>query len=85
MAIPIDILKEDKSNQDEIYQKIIYCCNKMQSHLIDPAYKGLAFHPRTELDPNVQPMIVLAPEINDDPEPIDYCPFCGIHIEIRPS
>lgn len=83
MALPIDPVLEDKSNLPDIIKKIIFCCSKMQNTLLNPDIPGLMFEPVGVTKEN-HPTINLA-NISFNYEPIDFCPFCGTHIEIRPS
>lgn len=97
MALPIDVCLPDYSNLKDINKKIIFCCTKMQEHIIGKLVtytidnkettqtvkpEGLAFIPITET--NKIPQILLSAE-GQVFEPISFCPFCSSKIEIRPS
>lgn len=94
MALPIDVMLPDYSNLSDITKKIIFCCNKMQTHILGTLKEydgkqfistpeGLGFEPVIQ-DKNNHPQIFLCAE-GQLYEPIAFCPFCGTHIEIRPS
>lgn len=84
MALPIDVCLPDYSNLKDINKKIIFCCTKMEDHILIESKEGLIFVPIGPFS-NI-PKIVFQTQNNSvEPEPLSYCPFCGSKIEIRPS